>query len=60
MRLVRHITIDGCDPQQIVYHAINMADVSNARRVKVIVTNCPQDPAFDRVNMMDVVEVIQI
>lgn len=60
VRLVRSIGMAGCDPQQIVYHALNMADVSNARRVKVIVTNCPPDPAFDRSNMMDVVEVIQI
>nr|DAP03978.1 MAG TPA: hypothetical protein [Caudoviricetes sp.] len=59
-KLVRHITMAGCDPQQIVYHALNMADVSNARRIKVIVTNCPPNPAFDRVNMIDVVEVIQI
>lgn len=60
VRLVRSIGMAGCDPQQIVYHALNMADVSNARRVKVIVTNLPSGTAFYRLNMTDVVEVIQI
>lgn len=59
-RLVRHVTMDGCDPQQIVYHALNMADVSSARRIKCIVTNLPADSVFDRANMIDVVEVIRI
>lgn len=60
VRLVRHITMCGCDPQQIVYHALNMADVSSARRIKCIVTNLPVDSAFDRANMIDVVEVIKV
>lgn len=60
VRLVRQVTMNGSNPQQVVYHALNMADVSSARRIKAIVTNLPLDPVFHRANMIDVVEVIQI